>query len=283
MSFIAAVPYLLGPIHIAIIHRHDVDAAAFIVDAAEYPALVDLLSPGDCLGTLIASEWLLTAAHCAEHLREDATFEVGSQTVGMTALFLHDDYDGVLNDIGLVQLDEVVSGVDTLSWYTAGDETGQEVLFVGRGDSGTGVDGQRDAVQDGQTRQATNTIEDIQGRYLQFTFHSPDDARVTEFEGISGDGDSGGPALVATGVGGWAVAGLSSYQDRGGHRLGTYGVEEFYTRVSDYDGWIERGLNGELEPDDPKGCASVGSPSRQGWVGGLFLLCILLRRSKSGC
>lgn len=279
MSVIPAVTHLLGPIHFAIIHRHDVDASEFVVAATDHPALVDLLSPGDCLGTLIASEWLLTAAHCAELLREDSTFEVGSQTLGMTALFLHEDYDGELHDIGLVQLDAVVSGVDTLTWYTAGDEAGQEVLFVGRGDSGTGVDGQRDAILDGLTRQATNTIEDIQGGYLRFTFHSPDEPGVTEYEGISGDGDSGGPALVAT-ESGWSVAGLSSYQDRAGNPLGTYGVEEFYTRVSDYDGWIESGLNGELEPDDPKGCASAGVSPSLGWLGGLFSLCVLLRRSQ---
>jgi hypothetical protein len=76
------------------------------------------------------------------------------------------------------------------------------------------------------------------------------------------------------------VAGLSSYQDRAGNPLGTYGVEEFYTRVSDYDGWIESGLKGELEPDDPKGCASAGVSPSLGWLGGLFSLCVLLRRSK---
>lgn len=36
----------------AIITRHDVDDADYIVDGAEYPELVDLFEPGDCLATL---------------------------------------------------------------------------------------------------------------------------------------------------------------------------------------------------------------------------------------
>ena len=111
---------------------------------------------------------------------------------------------------------------------------------------------------DGQTRQASNTVESAPEGQLQFIFHSPDDAEVTAYEGISGDGDSGGPALIAT-EDGWAVAGLSSYQDKNGSALGTYGVLEVYTRVSDHTDWIKSGLNGDLEADDPKGCASAGS------------------------
>jgi hypothetical protein len=262
----------------AIIHRHDLDADEFIVQATDYPALVDLLSPGDCIGTLIASEWLITANHCAKHLKEDARFQIGDQDLGMQSLFLHDDYDGDFNDIALVQLDTAVIGVDPLPWYTDSDEAGQEVLFVGRGDSGTGVDGQRDASVDGKTRQATNTVESAPEGQLQFLFHSPDDAEVTAFEGISGDGDSGGPALIAT-EDGWAVAGLSSYQDRNGNSLGTYGVLEVYTRVSDHSDWIENGLNGELEADDPKGCASAGTQAASfRWLALLLPLAFLYRR-----
>jgi len=42
---------------------------------------------------------------------------------------------------------------------------------------------------------------------------------------------SGGPALIATAEG-LAVAGVSSWQDARRRKIGTYGVHDFYARVS---------------------------------------------------
>lgn len=59
-------------------------------------------------------------------------------------------------------------------------------------------------------------------------------------EGISGPGDSGGPAfLEIDGV--IFLAGVSSWQDNRaqGGRQGVYGVLEYYARVSSYVGWID--------------------------------------------
>ena len=60
----------------AIIRRHDLDDTEYVVDAEEYPALVDLLAVGDCIATLIAPKWLITAAHCAENLSPSATLSI---------------------------------------------------------------------------------------------------------------------------------------------------------------------------------------------------------------
>ena len=80
---------------------------------------------------------------------------------------------------------------------------------------------------------------------------------------------------------GWAVAGLSSYQDKNGHALGTYGVLEVYTRVSAHTDWIERGLNGQLDADDPKGCSASGMRQTNGAGWFLFLpLWIVWRKSQ---
>ena len=167
---------------------------------------------------------------------------------------------------------------DPIPWYAEFNEAGQEVVFVGRGDSGTGLEGQRHASVDGETRYATNMVENTLNGRLQFVFDSPSDHGITAMEGISGDGDSGGPALIPMGDG-WAVAGLSSYQDRNGHSLGIYGVYEVYTRVSDHIDWIERGLNGQLEANEPKGCAVMGTWSpRLSWLLFLPLLVVFRRR-----
>ena len=52
----------------AIITRDDVPDASYVVPDADYPAVVDLFEPGDCIGTLITTQHLLTVAHCAEDL-----------------------------------------------------------------------------------------------------------------------------------------------------------------------------------------------------------------------
>ena len=170
MVALAPLAVVLSHPVFAIMHRHDVPAESFMIDSAAFPAIVDLLAPGDCLGTLIATEWLITANHCAKHLKADAQFNIGRQTLGMAAIYLHDDYDGDQHDIALVQLDDCVSGVEPMEWYTASDEAGQSVLFVGRGDSGTGQDGQRHAVSDGKTRMATNTVDRAPKGQLEFVF-----------------------------------------------------------------------------------------------------------------
>ncbi|HBZ39023.1 MAG TPA: serine protease, partial [Balneola sp.] len=62
-------------------------------------------------------------------------------------------------------------------------------------------------------------------------------------EGISGPGDSGGPALWFDGDQAY-ILGVSSHQNgRGmGKPEGVYDVYEFYTRVSEFTDWIETEL-----------------------------------------
>lgn len=58
---------------------------------------------------------------------------------------------------------------------------------------------------------------------------------MTPLEGISGPGDSGGPALIET-ADGLRVAGLSVASS--GRPKGRYGALEFYSRVSPQVTWI---------------------------------------------
>jgi hypothetical protein len=199
----------------------------------------------------------------------------------------HPDYRGWDHDLALVRLEESVAGVTPLPLYRDRDEVGQGVLFVGRGDHGTGEEGQVRARNDGQTREATNTVQSADDLWLEFVFHRPGEPEVTAREGISGDGGSGGPALVATPTG-LHVVGLSSWQDADDPDVGFYGVHEYYTRVSSYTRFLDETTgpewDGELRPcpaEDYGGCRAAPSPlSHHALTFVLLALPFLVRRKR---
>ncbi|MEL6605956.1 MAG: trypsin-like serine protease, partial [Cyanobacteria bacterium J06614_10] len=83
-------------------------------------------------------------------------------------------------------------------------------------------------------------IEQVDEQWLVFKFDAPPDC--TDLEGISGPGDSGSPALLET-ENGWAIAGISSGNEDHGLGEGRYNTTEYYTRVSQYLGWIDSVIN----------------------------------------
>lgn len=150
------------------------------------------------------------------------------------------------NDIALIQLNQSVCDIPPLTLYSDFDEAEHDLTFVGWGDYGNGITGVEGA--DGQLRTATNRIEQVDDQWLIFQFDEPPNAM--QLEGISGPGDSGGPALIKTAKG-LQVAGISStqcseaeyyqrdnWQEFEGEE-GIYGVWEYYTRVSKYISCIQ--------------------------------------------
>lgn len=103
------------------------------------------------------------------------------------------------------------------------------------------------SVPDGALLGATIEIGSATGSILTWKFHAPGDRHVTKLEGISGPGDSGGPAYLGK-LG--CVAGISSHQSYEidptkpptEEPQGRYGAIETYTRVSAYVGWISQTL-----------------------------------------
>jgi len=140
------------------------------------------------------------------------------------------------DDLALLKLATPAAGVTPISLYERRDEADGEriVTFVGRGHSGDGLTGPN--VRDARLRAATNRIEAVKQNWLVFTFDAPPGG--TELEGISGPGDSGGPALLTVGAATFLV-GISSGQDsRATGKEGVYGVTEYYVRVSSYLEWL---------------------------------------------
>jgi hypothetical protein len=238
----------------AIIIRHDRDKQRFLNLGKRYPSTVTLRRTdgqnglgGE--GTLIAARWVLTAAHVATDLGPDDLVEVRGKIYRIKQVVCHPDWHkdaDMPTDIALVQLAEPVTDVVPARPYSGTDEEGMIATFVGRGGIGTGLTGP--VTEDRRIRAATNRVESTrdvfpalakhaEGSQLRFRFDAPGDPHVTPLEGISGPGDSGGPAYIKL-RGVLYVIGVSSGQDNRPTRQGRYGVFEYYVRVSHFSNWI---------------------------------------------
>lgn len=240
----------------AIIMRHDKDSKEFERLAIAYSEPLVWIRFQDSTGivvsegTLVGDRWVLTAAHVVKEMKPGATVSYAGKPYEVEKVFEHPDWTGefeALHDIALLRLRTAVADPKPASLFRRDDERGKEIVVVGRGMVGTGLTGPKD--DDQVLRAATNQITEVGPKYISFVFDRPDSELSTPLEGISGPGDSGGPALLMEN-GRLFVVGVSSAQDdeptQG--REGHYGVHEYYTRVSAFAGWIDATMkDGETE------------------------------------
>jgi hypothetical protein len=244
----------------AIIIRHDIPDAAYLGQESDYPALFGIYRTKaghkECVATVIARSWAVTAAHCAREKKLlDAARAGGSgysvQVAGRPAVVdlvvPHPGRgSGRAPDIALLHFALPVDHVAPLPLYRNRDELGRVVAMPGWGGTGNGKSGL--AAEDGLFRVAENRVDRAEEGRLWWKFDAPGpNSRALTLEGISGPGDSGGPALIKT-PSGWAVAGISSAQDTMGGPEGLYAVEEVFVRVSDVASWIDEQVGRSRKP-----------------------------------
>lgn len=235
---LVATSMLTAPVS-AIVIRHDKPAKQYLAAKADFPPLATFYTIG-VHGTLIAPQWVLTAAHTVFCLNPGQTIQVGDELVEVTARYSYPTYElGEQNDLALIQLANPVLSVEPAKLYRQADERDQVLWFIGSGGTGTGLTGETVGYKDnnGVLRKAQNKVTAVTASDLRFVFESGD--KALELEGVSGNGDSGGPAYLIKDDG-YYLLGVSSRVDSWFKDVGEYGVKELYTRVSSHANWIDQ-------------------------------------------
>jgi hypothetical protein len=188
-------------------------------------------------GTLIAQRWVLTAAHVATEMAPGHRITIGGAEHIVDSIVRHPDWNDGPHDLALLRLARPVEGTSPAHLYRGSAELDRAVVLVGYGDFGTGLSGPQG--NDRQVRGATNRIDEAADFWLKFAFDPPADVRTTPLEGVSGPGDSGGPAFLDDRAAETLVGVSSGQSTRAAGGPGRYGVVEYDVRVSRYIPWIE--------------------------------------------
>jgi hypothetical protein len=245
-----------------IVIRDDKPDSLYLQLGSQFPSVCKVgLRGGD--GTLIAPQWVITAAHVAEGMwkREGLNlhvyFDNESVSIGVDQVFVHPEFRPMQGgDIALLHLAKPVNSIKPLKLYSNRDEKGKPIVLIGHGDLKTGKGGEW--TTDGKKRGATNVIDDTGPGMIIFDFDDPNSA--TELEGSAGRGDSGGPAVLFENDQPFIV-GISSAGLPGKNGPGTYGAIEHYTRVSAYVDWVEKVIS---SPKQAKALSQQPKAERMG-------------------
>lgn len=205
---------------------------------------------------------LVNVAHCGVDLSPGDSLDVAGTPSTVAEVTLHPMWtDGDNYDIAVVRLEDPVQGVEPLPLYRGTDELGAVVTLVGRGTTGTGIEGENGGSNDAVLRRATNIVTSVDALLFEVVFDAPADPDVTDLEGVGASGDSGGPVFLDV-DGTPHVAGLNAFGDApNGVDIGQYSGTDYQTRVSAFIDWVDEVVAEAEDPGDTDGPGDEGTGS----------------------
>jgi len=235
------IPYLLAS---TIVIRHDKPDTDYLVSRGKYPAAARVCNMAE--GTLVGPRHVLTAAHVVDYMNPFHAFvHLGGKRYEVSKALYHplaktNNFRKRI-DLAILVLAKPVTGINPIPIYPLSDETGQIATLFGSGTTGNGRTGE--SKYDRLARAAQNRIDEVSSQFLKVTFDPPGKGLPTE--GVTGNGDSGGPAYLTL-KGKTYLAGVTHKNEpREGGPVAGYHSMGVYVRTGPQKQWVSEAMTGK--------------------------------------